>query len=65
MRNTSTVTVGRCTFCAKEWDLVDGTAVPGELCSFKHAHSNGWYRTSHQLDTITIAIPDDPSGLWE
>ena len=36
-----------------------------ELCSFQHAHSNGWYRTKHQVDTITISIPDDPSGLWE
>lgn len=36
-----------------------------ELCSFQHAHSNGWYRTKHQVDMITISIPDDPSGLWE
>lgn len=73
MRNASTVAIRRCTYCAKEWDLPDGavgpdglcsSVGPDELCSFKHAHSNGWYRTGHQLDTITIAIPDDPSGLW-
>lgn len=65
MRNASTVAIRRCTYCTKEWDLPDGAAGPEELCSFKHAHSNGWYRTGHQLDTITIAIPDDPSGLWD
>ena len=65
MRNASTVTIRRCTFCAKEWDPAASAVGPAELCSFKHAHSSGWYRTQHQLDTITIAIPDDPSGLWE
>jgi hypothetical protein len=59
-----TVTVWRCTFCAKEWGPGDG-ARQVELCPFRHAHSTGWYRTGHQIDTITISIPDDPAGLWE
>jgi hypothetical protein len=64
MREAATVTVRRCTFCAREWDPGDGASL-AELCSFRHAHPNGWYRTRHQIDTITIWIPDDPSGLWE
>lgn len=61
---SSKVTIRRCTYCAKEWDLRDGGAGLAELCSFRHAHSHGWYRTRHHLDTITVSIPDDPSGLW-
>lgn len=64
MMNASAVTVWRCTYCEKEWDPSDGVNL-AELCPFRHAHSNGWYRTKHQLDTITISIPDDPGGLWE
>lgn len=64
MTEASTVMIWRCTFCAKEWDLRNGANLT-ELCPFRHAHSNGWYRTRHQTDTITISIPDDPSGLWE
>lgn len=63
MTNSLTVSIRRCTFCEKEWGPEDG-ASQAELCTFKHAHSNGWYRTRHQVDTITIAVPDDPSGLW-
>lgn len=58
-----TITLRRCTRCVKEWDLGDGPG-PAELCSFKHEHANGWYRTTHEVDTVSIAIPDDPSGLW-
>ncbi|HEY1701144.1 MAG TPA: hypothetical protein VGG75_15680 [Trebonia sp.] len=64
MTDISTLKIRRCTYCAREWDLRDGGSLD-ELCSFRHAHSSGWYRTKHDLDTITIAIPDDPSGLWE
>ena len=64
MTETSTVTIRRCTFCAKEWDPRDGASL-AELCRFRHAHPNGWYRTRHQIDTITISIPDDLSGLRE
>lgn len=64
MREVLAITIWRCTFCAKEWDQWDG-AHSSELCPHRHAHSSGWYRTKHLVDTITISIPDDPSGLWE
>ena len=57
------VTIRRCTFCEKEWAPGDDAGLAG-LCQFRHANPTGWYRTSHQLDTITISVPDDPSGLW-
>jgi hypothetical protein len=58
------VTIRRCTFCTKEWEPGDGASL-AELCPFRHANPTGWYRTKHQWDTITITIPDDPSGLWQ
>jgi hypothetical protein len=64
MTEDTTVTIWRCTFCANEWDAQDG-ARPAELCPFQHANPTGWYRTGHQIDAITISVPDDPSGLWE
>ncbi len=64
MTDARAVTIRRCIYCAKEWELTDGPS-RAELCSFQHAHSNGWYRTKHRVDTLTITIPDDISGLWE
>lgn len=64
MAEASTVTVWHCTYCEREWDPRDGVNL-AELCPFQHAHSSGWYRTKHQLDTIRISIPDDPGGIWE
>jgi hypothetical protein len=64
MTEASAVTIRRCTFCAKEWAPGDSARL-AELCPFRHAHSTGWYRTGHQIDTITISIPDNARPMGE